>query len=173
MITLALALLAATGLTPMTTPVPDAVMAGTHAANAQGSCPGRDFDSFVQEFIASADVRKKYTPATIEERSFAAPSRTGTARPTNPEAFEITTVDYAWADRASVERWEKDQTPFTEFSIDISELPGGAGRIEYRPGLFKDDGEGDGRTLIRHTGKPRAYVFNRVGDCWRLAQWLK
>jgi hypothetical protein len=109
----------------------------------------------------------------MEERSFAAPSRPGTARPANPEAFEITTVDYTYADRASVLRWEKDKTPFTELTISISDLPGGASRIEYRPGLFKDDGEGDGRTLIRHTGKPRAYVFNRVGDCWRLTQWLK
>ncbi|MEN3748443.1 hypothetical protein TPR58_14805 [Sphingomonas sp. HF-S3] len=170
---LALAVLAATGLTPATRPAQGAVTSDAHPANAQATCPGGDFESFLQAFISSADVRRKYTPATLEERSFAAPSRPGAARPVNPEAFEITMVDYSWADRASVVRWEKDQTPFTELTISISDLPGGAGRIEYRPGLFKDEGEGDGRTLIRHTGKPRAYVFNRVGDCWRLAQWLK
>lgn len=171
---LAFALLAATGAAPMMTSAPqDAVSAQEHLASAQGSCGADAFDTFLQEFIWSRDVRKKYSAATLDERAFAAPSRPGTARPANPDAFEISTVDYTYADTASVNRWEKDQTPFTELWIDRTQLPGGGWRIQYQPAILKDDGEGDGKTLIRKTGKPRAYVFTRDAGCWKLTQWLK
>jgi len=137
------------------------------------ACPGGDFDAFFEEFIRSSDVRRRYTNATVEERSFAAPARPGTVRPATPDRFDITMVEYTYADTASVQRWEKDKTPFTELSLDMKELPNGGWRVNYQSAIFQDEGVGDGRTLIRKTGKPHAYVFAPVNGCWKLSQWLK
>jgi hypothetical protein len=141
--------------------------------NAPAACPSSEFDGFFEEFIRSSDVRRRYTGPTIEERSITAPERLGIVRPATPKHFDITFVDYTWADAASVQRWEKDSTPFTKLSLDMKKLPNGNWRVKYQPAIFRDDGEGDSETLIRKIGKPRAYVFAPVGGCWKLVQWLK
>lgn len=147
--------------------------APARSADPAGACPGGDFQGFLTEFAASRDVRRRYTAPTVEERSFAAPSRPGIARRADPDRFDIAMFEYVYADEPSVRRWEKDRTPIVELSLDWRQLPGGGWRVEYQPGIFRDDGEGDGRTLIRKTGKPRAYFFAPAGRCWKLVRQLR
>ncbi len=151
----------------------DVVQAREHLASAAGACRSGDFDSFLTEFIWSRDVRQRYTSPTIEERSFAAPSRPGIVRRADPDRFDIAKIDYSYADELSVRRWERDGTPFVELSLDLRKLPGGGWHVQYQPGIFHDDGEGDGKTLIRKTGKPRAYIFAPVSGCWKLVRQLR
>jgi hypothetical protein len=143
------------------------------AKDTPAACPGSDFETFFEEFIRSNDVRRRHTGSTIEEGSIAEPKGPGKLHPAAPERFDVTLVDYTYADAASVQRWEKDRTPFTELSLEMKELPSGSWRIEYQPAIFQDDGLGDSKTLIRKTGKARAYVFAPTGGCWKLVQWLK
>lgn len=151
----------------------DVVQAREHLASAAGACRSGDFDSFLTEFIWSRDVRQRYTSPTIEERSFAAPLRPGIVRRADPDRFDIAKIDYSYADELSVRRWERDGTPFVELSLDLRKLPGGGWHVQYQPGIFHDDGEGDGKTLIRKTGKPRAYIFAPVSGCWKLVRHLR
>ena len=151
----------------------DVVIPRDYLRTAAAACRANDFDTFFNDFMWSADVRRRYTGATVEERSIAAPTRPGTVRPATPDRFDIELIDYTYADAASVQRWEKDKTPFTELWLTRTKLPDGRRRVEYQPAILHDDGEGDGKTLIRKIGKPRAYVFAPVGGCWKLVQWLK
>lgn len=143
------------------------------AAGAAGACRSGDFGEFLTRFIWSRDVRRRYTGPTVEERSFAAPSRPGIVRRADPDRFDITMVDYTYADAPSVQRWEKDGTPFVSLWLDVRKRPGGGWRVQYQPAILHDDGEGDGKTLIGKTGKPRAYLFAPAGRCWKLVRQLR
>lgn len=163
--------------TPVTADSVDPMAAASHGSwlkQAAGACESRDFNSLFESFVRSAEVRRRYSAPQIELRTLADPRAPGTARPLSPDAFEIALIDYSYADAASVRRWEIDPArSFTLLSVEQKHLADGAVRIDYRPGLFRDDGEGDGRTLVRPTGAPAAYVFSRFGGCWRLTQHLR
>ena len=83
-------------------------------------------------------------------------------------------VDYTYADAGSIRRWEAGETEtFVRLKIEPRRLKDGAMRVDYQPGEFLDDEEGDGATFIRATGEPAAYVFSPFGRCWRLTQHLR
>ena len=140
---------------------------------AQTACPAHDFESFFAEFIESSAVRRRYTGSTIEVGSIAAPRQRGTVQRANPERFDITMFEYNYADTASVERWEKNRTPYVDLTLDWVKVPGGGWRITYQQAVMRDDGVGDGKTLVRKIGKPRAYIFAPEKGCWKLVRWLK
>jgi hypothetical protein len=154
-------------------PHKDEVQPQMYLKDAAEACQARNFDTFFNQFIWSPDVRRRYSAPTIEERAFAAPTRPGIKRPANPNQFDIAMIDFYYVDEASAIRWEKQRTPLIDLVLDRKELPGGGWRVTYQQALMRDDGEGDGKTLIRKLGKPKAYVFARVAGCWKLVQWLK
>ncbi|WP_420137783.1 hypothetical protein [Sphingomonas sp.] len=154
-------------------PHKDEVQPQTYLKDAAGACQARNFDTFFDAFVWSPDVRRKYSAPVIEERAFGAPAKPGVKRPASSQRFEIAMIDFYYVDEASAERWEKQGTPLVDLALDRKALPGGAWTVTYQSALMKDDGEGDGKTLIRKIGKPKAYIFAWTGGCWKLTQWLK
>ena len=67
----------------------DVVIQRDYLRTAAAACRANDFDTFFNDFMWSADVRRRYTGATVEERSIAAPTRPGTVRPATPDRFDI------------------------------------------------------------------------------------
>lgn len=119
---------------------------------AASACRRGEFYEFLEAFIASGAVRTRY-------------------RDVPSEPVQIGKVDYAYVDPASVALTNPDPTKrFRELAVDVTDLPGKGRRLTYQPGIFRDDGEGDGRTLVRKTGKPRSYEFAWKTGCWRLSK---
>jgi hypothetical protein len=148
--------------------------APVQSVEAAAVCPGSTFDVFFTKFIWSRDVRREHTGPTIEERSFASPSRPGIVRRADPDWFDIALINDTYADELSARRWQKSgTTPYVPLWLDVRKLPGGGWRVEYQPAMFHDDGKGGAKTLIRKTGKPRAYIFAPSGRCWKLVRQLR
>lgn len=119
---------------------------------AASACQRNEFYEFLEAFIASSNVRARYRDA---------PS----------EPFGIGKVDFSYVEPRSVDLSNPDPNKrFREFAVDVTELAGKGRRVTYQPGIFLDDGEGDGKTLVRRTGKPSSYTFAWKNGCWRLTR---
>ncbi len=141
---------------------------------ATNACAAREFDSWFDAFVRSDAVRRRYSAPQIEQRSYASPHTLAAGRTERAEDFEISLVDYTYADRLSVERWQANPSnPFQPLDIDRQQRADGSVRVQYQPGIFRDDGEGDSLTLLRKTGRPAAYIFAPANGCWHLTQHLR
>ncbi len=119
---------------------------------AASACRRGEFYEFLETFIASGAVRARY-------------------RDMPSEPFRIGKVDYSYVDPESVSLSNPDPNKrFRELAVDVTDLPGNGRRLTYQRGIFHDDGEGDGRTLVRRTGQPRSYDFAWTNGCWRLSR---
>ena len=141
---------------------------------ASGACEAGDFWALFDAFARSSQVRRLYSAPRIEQRTRGTPSLPLATQPEGPDDFAIGMVDYTYADAGSIRRWEAGETEtFVRLKIEPRRLKDGAMRVDYQPGEFLDDEEGDGATFIRATGEPAAYVFSPFGRCWRLTQHLR
>lgn len=119
---------------------------------ATSACRRGEFYEFLEAFIASGAVRARY-------------------RDVPSEPFRIGKVDYANLDPSSVALSNPDPNKrFRELAVDVTDLPGKGCRLTYQPGIFQDDGEGNGRTLVRRIGMPKSYDFAWKNGCWRLSK---
>lgn len=141
----------------------------------RNACRHRDFSTFLQYYIGSAAVRQQQTAPQVEQRRFAEPQKPGhRVAASQFPPFGIGQIDWDYADPASLERWEANPAhKYQLLDVTITELPGGGRKVVYQPGIFRDDGEGDSKTLVRRTGTPAAYVFGWQNDCWQLTQDLR
>ena len=145
-------------------------------AEARSGCTQREFNQFLDAFIASPAVRAKFTAPQVEQRGFLQPARTtGTSLPASEyRTFNISHVDWQFADTASVARWNADPSkPYTALDVKFEDLPDGSYKFTYQPAILRDDEESDGWTVQRHIGKPAAYMFAWRNDCWQLTQDLR
>lgn len=117
---------------------------------ATSACQRGEFYEFLEAFIASGAVRARY-------------------RDVPSEPFRIGKVDYAYVEPESIALSNPDPNKrFRELAVDVTDLPDKGRRLTYQPGIFRDDGEGDGRTLVRKTGRAMSYDFAWKNGCWRL-----
>ena len=145
-------------------------------AQAKSGCSQKEFVQFLDAFIASPAVRAKYTAPAVEQRAFRQPAKaSGTNLPaSNYRIFNVSHVDWQFADTASVKRWEADPSqPYTALDVKFEDLPDGGYRFTYQPAILRDDEEGDGWTVERHIGKPAGYLFAWQNGCWQLTQDLR
>lgn len=141
---------------------------------ARSACRNGDFSTLFEAFVHSSQVRHLYSAPRIEQLTRGTPGVPLSSRPEGPDDFQIGAVDYTYGDAASIRRWEADETqPFVRLNVEIHELSDGSVRVDFQPGEFIDDEEGDGATFVRATGEPAAYVFAKVNQCWRLTQHLR
>lgn len=148
----------------------------TNLAQARDGCAAKEFGTFFEAFLFSPAVRAQYSAPQVEQRRFDQPAKaTGKMLPGSQYGrFNISRVDFYYADTASVERWETDPgQPYTDLTVDIVPLANGAQKVTYQPAIMRDDGEGDSKTLVRHTGKPAAYMFAWQNGCWLLFQDMR
>lgn len=157
-------------------PAPQSEEDRTNLKQARDGCANQEFGTFFEAFLFSPAVRAQYSAAQVEQRNFAQPNKaTGRMLPGQQyRRFNISQVDFFYADTASVERWQADpKHAYTDLEVDIVPLAQGGQKVRYQPAIMRDDGEGDGRTLIRRIGKPAAYVFAWHNGCWQLTQDIR
>lgn len=145
-------------------------------AEAKSGCAQREFNQFFDAFIASPVVRAKYTAVDVEQRELGQPGKaTGKTLPaSNYQTFNISHVDWQFADTASVVRWKANpRQPYTALDVKFDDLPDGSYKFTYQPAILRDDDEGDGWIVQRHIGKPAAYLFAWRNGCWQLTQDLR
>ncbi len=142
-------------------------------SEAKSGCSQKEFNQFLDAFIASPAVRAKYTAPQVEQRGFGLPAKaTGRSLPASAyQSFNVSHVDWQFADTASVARWQADPNkPYTALDVKFEDLPDGSFKFTYQPAILHDDDEGDGWTVERHIGKPAAYLFAWRSGCWQLTQ---
>jgi len=140
---------------------------------AESGCTQKEFNQFLDAFIASPAVRARYTAPQVEQRGFRQPSKaTGSSLPASAyQSLNVSHVDWQFADSASVARWRADPNqPYTALDVKFEDLPDGSFKFTYQPAILRDDEEGDGWTVERHIGKPAAYLFSWRSGCWQLTQ---
>lgn len=140
---------------------------------AAAACQHGTFSDFFEAFVYSPVVRRQYSRPILEQLTLQ-------GRPSNrashqaSEAFAISGVDYNFGETRSVERWQAGEIEqFTRLKVDQHTLADGSVRVDYQPGEFVEDEEGDGSEFVRATGPAAAYIFQKTSRCWRLTQQLR
>ena len=141
-------------------------------APANSACHQEDFPGFFEIFIRSPEARTRYTAPLVRQAAITdARLEKGTRPGSDYARFNITTVDYYYADTASVEAWEKEPESRAYILLELAfmDLPGHRKEVRYRPALFDDEeAGGDGKRVVRYLGPAAAYQFSWADGCWRL-----
>lgn len=128
------------------------------------ACKAGDGWPFFEAFVTKPGVRARYSAPKVEVRDIEDPERLITTEDAaQVEPFKIGQRDFQWvyAD-PSAKDGGGDRVKLDD------KMAGNTFRIDFVRAEFTPDGD-----LIRTSGKPGAYVFEHVQDCWRLVQELR
>lgn len=140
---------------------------------AAAACMHGTFSDFFEAFVYSPVVRRQYSSPILEQLTLQGRPSHRTSHQAS-EAFAISGVDYNFGETRSVARWQAGEIErFTRLKVDHHTLADGSVRVDYQPGEFVEDEEGDGSEFVRATGPAAAYIFQKTSRCWRLTQQLR
>lgn len=145
-------------------------------AQSRGACDSDNFEPFFEAFVRSPQVRMERTAKRVEHRSRADPSKLlgHFAGAQYQELFAISLSDYYYTDTNSMHKWESGKSDrYEDLWVTIEPAADRIYRVHYSKAILRDDGEGDGKTLVRPYGAKRSYLFEMKHGCWQLTQDLR